>query len=49
MISVKLDEHVLELLKVLSANQNRSQGQQIQFMIEREARALKLEVPKKSL
>lgn len=40
MISVKLDEDVIELLKKLSEQQDRSQGGQISYLIKKECDTL---------
>lgn len=44
MISVKLDEDVIELLKKLSEQQDRSQGGQIAYLVKKECESVGIKI-----
>lgn len=46
MLTVKVEETTIELLKKLAESQSRSQGGQVDFMIKKEAKEQGIELPK---
>lgn len=45
MISVKIDDSLIEPLKQIADNESRSQGAQIEYWIKKEAERLKIPIP----